>query len=162
MMSFNDPRRAYDDRYYDGADYLRQGRLFDWHGQQGWGHGGLGLQQGWLGQPWEQRGLGFQQQPLGYQPYSRARYGEWSREAAWARAEAELSPMVKVIEVVAQSPHSWEDAVRRAVAEASQTIHGIRSVYIQDMQAVVEDEQVVCFRINAKISFTLDESRRRR
>jgi flavin-binding protein dodecin len=157
MMSFNDPRRGYDDRYFDGADY-RQGRLFDWRGQQGWG--GPAWSQGWGGQPWGwsqglDRGPGLDR-PL------RPRYGDWSREAQWARAEAEMSPMVKVIEVVAQSPHSFEDAARRAVAEASQTIHGIRSVYIQDMQAVVEDEQVVSFRINAKISFALDDSRRRR
>lgn len=86
----------------------------------------------------------------------------WMREASWARSELEGGPVVKVIELVAQSPYSWEDATRRAIAEASQTIRGIRSIYIQDMQAVVDDEHVVGFRINAKISFALEDSRRRR
>ena len=56
----------------------------------------------------------------------------------------------------------WEDATRRAVAEASRTVQGIRSVWVQDMQAVVDDEQVVAYRVNAKIAFALDDNRRRR
>lgn len=95
------------------------------------------------------------------QSLERRGQGDWMREPRWSSRRYEPSPqteapMVKVIEVLAQSPHSWEDATRRAVAEASRTIHGIRSIYIKDMQAVVEDDQVVCFRINAKISFALD------
>jgi dodecin len=75
------------------------------------------------------------------------------------RAEQEESgaPIIKVIEVLAQSPHSWEDAARRAVAEASRTIRDIKSIYIKDMQAVVEDDDIVSFRINAKVSFAIDE-----
>jgi flavin-binding protein dodecin len=90
--------------------------------------------------------------------------GDWMREPRWASRHEPMmqeAPMVKVIEVLAQSPHSWEDATRRAISEASRTIRGIRSVYIKDMQAVVEDDQVMCFRINAKISFALDPNQRR-
>jgi dodecin len=89
------------------------------------------------------------------------------RDDSWQRREERVSrrndfPIVKVIEVLAQSPHSWEDAARRAVGEASKTIRDIRSVYIEDMQAVVDDDQIVAFRINAKVSFVLDGNRRGR
>lgn len=93
-----------------------------------------------------------------------ARSAAAQRETHWGTrpaAHEEHASMVKVIEIVAQSPHSWEDATRRAVAEASRTIRGIRSVYISHMQAIVEADQVVSFRINAKIAFALDDRMRR-
>ncbi len=64
--------------------------------------------------------------------------------------------MVKVIEVLAESSKSWEDAANLAVQKATESLHGIRSIYIQDFQARVEDGKIVSYRINAKISFALD------
>ena len=46
-----------------------------------------------------------------------------------------------------------------ALAEASKTIKGIRSIYVKDMQAIVDDDRIVEYRITAKISFVLDEDR---
>ena len=67
--------------------------------------------------------------------------------------------IVKVIEVLAQSNESWEDATRQAVTEARKTIRNIQNVYIKEFQAIVENDQVTVFRINAKISFLLEEER---
>lgn len=67
--------------------------------------------------------------------------------------------IVKVIEVLAQSNESWEDAARQAVTEARKTIRNIQNVYIKEFQAIVENDQVTVFRINAKISFLLEEER---
>jgi dodecin len=61
--------------------------------------------------------------------------------------------LLKVIEVLASSEKSWEDALRNAVKTAGKTVKGIRSVYVKDQSAVVKDNNVVEFRINAKISF---------
>jgi dodecin len=67
-----------------------------------------------------------------------------------------MAGMVKVIEVLAQSEKSWDDAARVALAEASKTLRGIQSIYVKDMQAVVEGDRIVQYRINAKISFMLE------
>jgi len=64
--------------------------------------------------------------------------------------------MLKVIEVLAESDKSWEDAAASAVKKAAKTVHGIKSIYIQDMEASVKDNKIVSYRINAKISFLLD------
>lgn len=40
--------------------------------------------------------------------------------------------LVKVIEVLAESSKSWEDAVDTAVEEASKTVKNIRSAYVQE------------------------------
>jgi len=67
-----------------------------------------------------------------------------------------MAPMVKVIEVLAQSETSWDDAAKVALAEASKTLRNIQSIYVKDMQAIVENDRIVQYRINAKISFLLD------
>jgi flavin-binding protein dodecin len=64
--------------------------------------------------------------------------------------------VVKVIEVLAESSKSWEDAANLAVQKATESLHGVRSIYIQDFEAKVEDGKIVSYRINAKISFALD------
>lgn len=63
--------------------------------------------------------------------------------------------IAKVIEVLSEG-QSIEEAVQAAVAEASKTVRGIRHVYINEMQAIVENEKVVRYRINAKITFVVD------
>jgi hypothetical protein len=67
-----------------------------------------------------------------------------------------MSDMLKVIEVLAESDKSWEDAASQAVTRASKTVHGIKSIYIKDMEAKVENNKITKFRINANISFLLD------
>jgi len=67
-----------------------------------------------------------------------------------------MAAMVKVIEVLAQSEKSWDDAAKVALEEASKTIRGIQSIYVKDMQAIVKDNRIVKYRINAKISFLLE------
>lgn len=69
------------------------------------------------------------------------------------RSMTREAPIVKVIEVVAQSPHSWEDAARRALSEASRTVDDIKSIYVKDMTAIVSNDRIVEFRMVAKISF---------
>ena len=67
-----------------------------------------------------------------------------------------MSDMLKVIEVLAESDKSWEDAASQAVTRASKSVHGIKSIYIKDMEAKVEGNKIVQYRITAKISFLLD------
>jgi len=63
---------------------------------------------------------------------------------------------MKVIEVLADSKVSWEDATKTAVREASKTVKGVKSVYVRNLRALVEDGEVTGYRVNAKISFEVD------
>ena len=67
-----------------------------------------------------------------------------------------MAVMLKVIEVLAESNKSWEDAATNAVTRASKTLNGIKSIYIKDFEAKVENNKIVQYRINAKISFMLE------
>lgn len=61
--------------------------------------------------------------------------------------------VVKVIELLSESKNGWEAAAQEAVAEASKTIKDIQSVYVENFQAVVENDKIVNYRVNVKISF---------
>ncbi|MEW5789918.1 MAG: dodecin family protein [Pseudomonadota bacterium] len=67
-----------------------------------------------------------------------------------------MGDVVKVIEVLSQSEKSWEDAAAQAVERASKTLHNIKSIYIENFEAKVENNRIVEYRVNAKISFLLD------
>jgi len=64
--------------------------------------------------------------------------------------------MLKVIEVLAESNQSWEDAAKKAVAQAAKTVHNIKSIYIENMEATVEGDKIKSYRIDAKVTFLLD------
>ncbi len=65
-------------------------------------------------------------------------------------------PVVKVIEVLAQSEKGWEDAAQKALDEASTTIRNIQSMDVKDFQVIVHDNKIAFYRIDAKISFLLE------
>jgi len=65
-------------------------------------------------------------------------------------------PTLKVIEILAESPQSWEDAAQLAVEKAAESVHNIKSIYIQEFAAVVEDGKITAYRVNCKISFAVD------
>lgn len=64
--------------------------------------------------------------------------------------------IVKVIEVLATSDQSFEEATRNALKEASKSVKNIKSVYVKDMNAKVENNSIVSYGVTAKISFTVE------
>ncbi len=64
--------------------------------------------------------------------------------------------LAKVIEVIAEGK-TMEEAVINAVDQASKTVDNIKSVYCENMQGIVENNQITKFRVNAKITFVLNK-----
>lgn len=64
--------------------------------------------------------------------------------------------ILKVIEILTSSEKGWEDAAQKAVTHASKTVKNIRSVYVNEQSAVVENNQIVTYRVNAKITFEVN------
>ena len=61
--------------------------------------------------------------------------------------------VVKVIELMANSEKSWEDATKKGIAKASESIKGIRSAWVKDQSVRVEKGKVKEFRVTLKVSF---------
>jgi len=63
--------------------------------------------------------------------------------------------VLKVIEVLANSDKSWEDATKKAVGHTSKSVKNIRSVYVNEQSASVDDGKISEFRVNVKITFEI-------
>ena len=66
--------------------------------------------------------------------------------------------IAKVIEVLAEGD-SIEAAIQLAVSEAAETVRGIKHVYVEGVQALVEGDVVVKYRVNAKLTFVVETER---
>lgn len=64
--------------------------------------------------------------------------------------------VAKIIEINAHSEESFEDAVRRGIAKASETVHNIRSAWVEGQQVTVDGGRVTHFRVTIKVTFVLD------
>lgn len=65
-------------------------------------------------------------------------------------------PVAKIIEISAESPESFEEAIREGVRRASKTVKNIKSVWVQDQLAEVRDDKVASFRVHLKVTFLLE------
>ncbi|HPG09214.1 MAG TPA: dodecin family protein [Saprospiraceae bacterium] len=64
--------------------------------------------------------------------------------------------ILKVIEIMANSNKSWEDATAEGVKKASKTVKNIKSAFVQNQSVTVKDGNIAEYRVNLKISFEVD------
>jgi len=67
-----------------------------------------------------------------------------------------MGSIVKVIEVVAQSEKSFDDAAQNAVKEVAKTVKNIKSIWIDNFSGTVEGTRITEYRVNAKVSFLVE------
>jgi dodecin len=67
-----------------------------------------------------------------------------------------MAKILKVIEILSESPNSWEEAAKNVVAEATKTLRNIRSIYIKEFTAAVENDTVSNYRVTAKVTFEME------
>lgn len=84
------------------------------------------------------------------------RLPEWLLQKPGSK-KGETMSVAKIIELVASSDKSWDDAVRNAVAEAAKTVRGIRGVDVQDWTARVKEGRIVEYKANVKIAFGIED-----
>jgi len=60
---------------------------------------------------------------------------------------------------MSESPKSWEDAAQNAIREASRTLRNIRSLYVKEMTAAIENGRVTSYRLNTKVTLELEGDR---
>lgn len=66
--------------------------------------------------------------------------------------------VAKITEITAQSPNSFEEAIRHGIERASQTLHNIQSAWIKEQQVTVDaDGQITNYRVDMKVTFILDD-----
>ena len=67
--------------------------------------------------------------------------------------EVENMQVVKIIEIIGNSPISWEAATANAVKTAAETVRNIKGVHVKRCTARVENDKIVEYRAVVKIAF---------
>ncbi len=63
----------------------------------------------------------------------------------------------KTIELTGSSTSSIEEAVDKAIARASKTIHNLRWFKVDEIRGVIESNAVSHWQVSMKVGFTIDE-----
>lgn len=64
----------------------------------------------------------------------------------------------KIIELVGSSRIGFEDAVRNALEDARQSIHGISGAHVTNYSVKCEDGHVTEWKVDLKIAFGIDRT----
>jgi dodecin len=65
--------------------------------------------------------------------------------------------VAKVIEITADSEKGFEDAVRRGIKKASETLEDIRAAWVANQEVLVEKGQVTVYRVHLRVTFVLKD-----
>lgn len=64
--------------------------------------------------------------------------------------------VVKIIDLIGESPKSWEDAAANLVKEAQATLRHITRIGIKDFDIRMKDDQIEVYRVRGEVSFRIE------
>lgn len=64
--------------------------------------------------------------------------------------------VAKVIEITAQSPESFEDAIRQGIAKAGETVRNIQGAWVKEQSVAIDNSNIVGYRVDLKVTFILE------
>jgi dodecin len=65
--------------------------------------------------------------------------------------------VARVTELSATSQTGFEDAINQAVARAAKTLRGVEGAWVKDQNVLIEDGNIVGYKVNVEITFVLEE-----
>ena len=63
--------------------------------------------------------------------------------------------VARVTEIIASSPKSFDDAIKKGVQRATKTLKNAQSAWVQDQTVVITKGKVSGYRVNLKVTFVL-------
>jgi len=60
-------------------------------------------------------------------------------------------------EISATSSKSFEDAIRQGLDRATKTLRNVKSAWIKDQEVMIENDQVVSYKVVMVVTFVLDD-----
>jgi len=64
--------------------------------------------------------------------------------------------VLKVIELLAESDSSWEEAAQAAVKQAGKSLKNIRAINITNQSCTVENNKISKYRVNVGVTFEVE------
>lgn len=68
-------------------------------------------------------------------------------------ADPKQTRTIKIIEIVGESPRSWDDAIRVVIKEAQKSLRGITRIGVEEFDVRMKDDKIDVFRVRTKVSF---------
>ena len=66
--------------------------------------------------------------------------------------------VVKVSEIIASSPKSFDDAIKTGIARAHKTLKNLKSAWVENQQVKLDHEgQILEYRVQLKVSFLIED-----
>lgn len=65
-------------------------------------------------------------------------------------------PVARVVEISSTSTKSFEDAIVQGIDRANKTLRNVKSAWVKEQEAEVNDGKVVPYKVNLKVTFVLD------
>lgn len=64
--------------------------------------------------------------------------------------------VAKVIEISVTSEQSFEDAIRKGIEKAAETVHNIKAAWVKEQQVLVENDKITNFQVILSVTFVLE------
>jgi flavin-binding protein dodecin len=64
--------------------------------------------------------------------------------------------VVKIIELVGESPKGWDEAIRSVITEAQKSLRGITRIGVKEFDVRMNKDKLDVFRVRAEVSFRLE------
>ncbi|GBD22993.1 hypothetical protein HRbin29_00642 [bacterium HR29] len=68
-----------------------------------------------------------------------------------------MTSVARVTEISAESPVSFEDAIRVGIERATKTLRNVRAAWIEEQQVTVQDGKIAAFRVHMRVTFVLED-----
>ena len=65
--------------------------------------------------------------------------------------------IARVTELSATSETGFEDAIDQAVSRATKTLRGVEGAWVKDMNVLIEDGTIKCYKVNVEVTFQLED-----
>lgn len=65
--------------------------------------------------------------------------------------------VAKVIEITADSPDSFEDAIQQGIRRAEKSVENVRGAWVKEQKVTVEDGRIVAYRVHLMVTFVLKD-----
>ncbi|MDX1380871.1 MAG: dodecin family protein [Xanthomonadales bacterium] len=64
--------------------------------------------------------------------------------------------VAKVTEIIAASPTSFEDAIKKGIARANETLDRVQGAWVKEQKVVCDESGKICeYRVDLKVTFVL-------
>jgi dodecin len=65
--------------------------------------------------------------------------------------------VAKIVEITAESPQSFEAAIKHGIERANQTLRNVQSAWVKEQSVVIRDGKPTAFRVDLKVTFLLQD-----